>query len=98
MKARLWQIAYGPEWHQSVSTADPGDGYFEDDMEACHDALGLAPFTYSHQFLDRDDVRIFTTSDELAGYRVVVFLRIEREVTRVTLEWVMLEPLEPDLP
>jgi hypothetical protein len=95
VKARLWRVVYGPEWQRSVDEADPRDGYFEDDLDAVEDALGLNPLRYSFPFLDeQDDMRIFTTRDEAAGYRVIVFCRVDRAMKSVELCWVEREDLE----
>ena len=94
MKARLWRVSHGPEWQSSVDEVDPCDGYFDGNLDAVEDALGLNPLRYSTPYLDgQDDLRIFMTRDEAAGYRVVVFIRLDRAMKSVELCWVDLEPL-----
>lgn len=92
MRAPLWRLVEGPEWADSVEAADPGDGYFEDNLEALRLALEYGPFKYSTPFIDdRDDLRVATTKDPRAGYRLVAFIRIAAPT--VELKWVMLEDL-----
>jgi hypothetical protein len=93
LRARLWRLEEGPEWPKSLREADPHDEYFEDNLATARIALELDPFTYSRGLMkENDDVRIFTTKDPAAGYRVIIGIRIQSRV--VTLGWVEVEPLD----
>lgn len=98
MLARLWRLVEGPEWADHLAAADPGDEYFERNLEAIRDLLRLDPFGYSFPLTDRpdDEDRIYGTEDYAAGYRVLVFFRVNRRDRACTLEWVTLEPLPED--
>lgn len=88
----LWGLEEGPEWEGSVRAADPGDGYFQDNVQALKDLLQHDPHAYSHGYLEeRGDLRVAMTRDVAAGYRAILFFKIEKRV--VTLLWIELEPL-----
>ena len=93
MQAPLYRLVEGPDWQESLKAADPDDDRFADNLEALRLALQYAPWKYSHALVEEHDaVRIATTRDEAAGYRLVVGFRIDPP--NVTLGWVELEPLE----
>lgn len=97
MRARLWRLLEGPEWADSLAAADPGDGYFEDNVDALRGILELDPFAYSHPFVeDRDLTRIATTKDVAAGYRLVILFRINPPKVTCELGWLWREPLDPE--
>lgn len=97
MRAPLWTVVRTSEWEASVSDVDPGDGYFERNLETVFDALSLGPYENSKPFVtDRDDVRLFLTRDDAAGYRVIVLFRVDGHRRRVELGWVALETLEDE--
>ena len=94
METPLWRLVEGPEWRQSVEDANPHDEFFEDNLTAARQALAHNPIGFSRPFLhERDDVREFNTKDFAAGYRVVVFFRLDTHEVTVELGWVMLEAL-----
>lgn len=95
MRFPLWRLTEGPEWGESVRETDPGDAWFERNLEAARQALELDPYTYSRPFLgDRDEQRVFTTRDVAAGYRVVLFFRVWPPKRTCELGWVEVEALE----
>lgn len=95
MQAPLYRLVEGPEWQESLEAADPGDDRFADNLAALKLALGYGPWKYSQPLAeDHDPVRIATTKDLAAGYRLVVGLRIDSP--NVTLGWIELERLEDE--
>lgn len=98
MEFPLWELRDGPEWSQSVGEAEQAVeaagselDRFAANLDASRAALENDPHAFSQPFLgNRDDVRVFTTKDEAAGYRLVVFFRIQKRVCErgwVVLEW-----------
>ena len=72
MRAPLYLLEEGPEWQDSVEAADPHDERFGDNLEALKLALQYGPWKYSHGLTKQDDpVRVATTKDRAAGYRLV---------------------------
>jgi hypothetical protein len=97
LRARLWRVVDGPEWAEAVEAADPSDEYFQDNLEAMRQALELGPYHYTHPYIEeRDDVRVMTTKDRKAGYRLVALVRIDASKRTVERGWVMLEPLDEE--
>jgi hypothetical protein len=92
---RPWGLRYGPEWEASLAAADQHDGYFEENLAVAEDALRTNPRGYyARGFLDdNDDVRVFTTKDRAAGYRVVIFFEIDQPAMQLELHWIDVEPL-----
>jgi hypothetical protein len=89
---RPWRLRYGTEWSASETAADPHDGYFAQNLAVARDALQTNPFAYSTPFLDeRDDLRLWQTSDKAAGYNVIIACAIDRPSMTVELKWVELE-------
>jgi hypothetical protein len=77
VQAPLYALVPGPQWEESVAAADPGDDRFADNLEALKLALGYAPWRYSQALVEEHDpVRIATTKDRAAGYRLVVGVRV----------------------
>jgi hypothetical protein len=94
----LWRVVRGPEWAASVAEADPGDDYFRRNLEAIELVLSVRPFgpgTGSFIEDQDEDIRLYTTSDVAAGYRVVTLFRVNRDARTVELGWVTLESLRP---
>ena len=75
---------------ESLADADPGDEYFQRNVQTTRDALEYDPFTYSRPFTD-ENTRVFTTKDVAAGYRLVALIRVDRSKRTVELGWAMLE-------
>lgn len=93
MRAPLYRLVEGPGWQDSLSAADPGDDRFADNVQALKFALEYAPWKYSQALAEEHDpVRIATTKDRAAGYRLVVGIRID--ASTVTLGWVDVETLD----
>ncbi len=95
MQAPLYRLVEGPEWLESLEATDPGDERFSDNLEALKLALGYGPWKYSRPLLEEHDaLRIATTKDPAAGYRLVIGVRIEPP--NVILGWIELELLEEE--
>lgn len=93
MRADLYRLIEEPGWQRSLREADPGDDRFEANIDAARQALAYGPYKYSRPLVeDHDAVRIFTTRDDAAGYRVFVGIKVEPP--NVRLGWVELEWLE----
>lgn len=92
MRAWLWRLEPGPEWCESVRDADPGDEYFARNLEALREILRLRPYEASSPFSEHE-VRIVTTKDVAAGYRLVALIRMRPREQTVELGWLMLEDL-----
>jgi hypothetical protein len=90
LRVPLWRLEEGPEWQESLAAADPGDEYFERNVQATRDALAYDPLGYSRPFTDQE-TRVFTTKDVAAGYRLVALVRVDRDKRTVELGWAMLE-------
>ena len=84
---REFELRYGEAWASTRAAADPDDDYFERNLDAMRLALEAGPYAYSQPFLtDRDDMRVFATTDAAAGYRLVVFFRVDG--AKCILEWI----------
>lgn len=95
MRAPLYRLVEGPEWQGSVNAAHPGDERFDDNIAALRLSLEYGAYDYSRPLIeDHDLVRIATTKDVAAGYRLVAGIKIE--LTTVTLGWLDLEWLADD--
>lgn len=94
MLYREWRLRPGPDWDASLRAADPGDGYFQESIDSARLVLERDPWSYSHPFLDREELRVLTTADHRAGYSVIVFIAVDRSSATVELRWAELAPLE----
>jgi len=94
--SREWRLIEGPEWGSARAGADPWDEYFDENLEAIFHLLRRDPYRCSHAFLGdaRADERVVQTTDQAAGYRVIVFVRIVPSEKHVELGWVELETLD----
>jgi hypothetical protein len=94
LKARLWRLVHGPEWEESLREAAAGRDRFSDNLEALLDGIGLSPFQYARPIQpEAPDERYGTTRDEANGYRLVVFIHVDRRTRTCTLGWVATEDL-----
>jgi hypothetical protein len=93
---RPWRVRYGPEWRASFDAADPGDGYFEQDVARAEETLRTSPWgSWAYPFLTpRDDLWILEIDDYKAGYCVIVMYAVDKEATAVELKWVELGDLD----
>lgn len=92
MRANLWGIDEGPEWEASVVAADPGTDRFQENLKALRDAIAVNPFGYTRPLVKETEYeRYGTTKDVAAGYRLVIFIRVDVAATRCELVWVELE-------
>lgn len=91
-----WQSREGPEYAASLEKArqqaDDLDR-LEQNLTACRFALKRDPQGLSHAFLEeRDDLRVFSTTDIAAGYEMVVFFEILAAYS-IELKWIELRHL-----
>jgi hypothetical protein len=92
LKARLWRLVEGPEWRASVEAEGNGVERFDHNLAALLDGIGINPFAYSRPLTaEVEDVRYGTTKDVANGYRLVVFLRLDRQQVTCDLGWVAVE-------
>ncbi len=92
---RLWRLIYGPDWHSSVEQADRGHDRFRENRQVLEEVISFDPFHPYTRVLwpENDTDRVATTRDVAAGYRMVVFYRVDRTAQACTLEWMELEDL-----
>lgn len=94
MLARTWRVIDGPEWAGSIEDADPDDAYFARNLEAIKIWLERDPHYGSHTLLDGDDdLRVFKTRDEAAGYRLIVVIEVDSAAKTVERRWLHREQL-----
>ena len=94
MLARTWRVVDGPEWTESVEEADPADEYFARNLEAIKIWLERDPHYGSHGLVDRtDDLRVYKTRDEAAGYRLIVVIHCDASAKTVERRWLHREQL-----
>lgn len=96
MKVPLWGLEDGRDWQDSVDDVQTGDARFEANLEALRESLSVFPTKYSRPLVEgveEDDVRYATTKDVAAGYRLVAFIRLDRDRHKVVLEWLAVEQL-----
>jgi hypothetical protein len=56
------------------------------------EAVSIAPFTHARAIQpETPDERYGTTRDRAGGYRVVVFIHVDRQATTCTLAWAATE-------
>jgi hypothetical protein len=92
--ARTWRVFDGPEWTDSVKEADPADEYFARNLEAIKIWLERDPHYGSHALVDgNDDLRVYKTKDEAAGYRLIVVIHCDVSAKTVECRWLHREQL-----
>jgi hypothetical protein len=90
-----WTLTEGPEWADSLEEAEVADGYFERNLETMRLSLGYDPYFETATFMDDRELRVWSTTDFAAGYRLVVFLEIFPERRTCELKWCQTMDLPP---
>lgn len=94
MLQREWEVREGPEWANSLESADPDDGYFTENLDTARVALARDPYAYSHGLTGKDDdLRVLSLDERRGGYRVTIFIAADRAAAEVELKWVALAEL-----
>jgi hypothetical protein len=87
-------VVDGPDWAESVDKADPTDQYFARNLEAIKIWLERDPRYGSHALIDGDDdLRVYKTKDEAAGYRLIVVIHCDAVKKIVEHRWLHRELL-----
>ena len=77
-----------------MANEDPGDARYRENIRALRDAIAVNPFAWTRPLIEEIELeRYGTTRDGAAGYRLVVFVRVDVDTRTCVLAWVKLERL-----
>jgi hypothetical protein len=93
LRGPQWGLDYGPDWQPSLDAVRHRER-IDDNIRALVDGITYNPFEYSRELVAGEpDERYGTTRDSANGYRVVIFLKVDRQSHRCVLGWVACEDL-----